>query len=170
MFTPALLAHFDQERRRTTEGIRRYGSWHTYVFEEPALELGPGTSDDAGWGAFCYTTGLYGVGHPELLVFSLDRRTSALLLNGLVDQVRRGRDLTPGEHVHVEAVGLTVLVETVPNPGEIVFAANEYWARPSEASVPVLQLTWADPGGRFPWQPGCAAPASCQPRPGRFRA
>jgi hypothetical protein len=63
-----------------------------------------------------------------------------------------------------------VTVEEVPNPGEIVFGANRFYQRPDEASVPVLQLTYDDLGGRFPWQDGYANPDWIQPRPGEFRA
>lgn len=41
--------------------------------------------------------------------------------------------------------------------------------RPAEHSVPVLQLSYDDIAGRFPWEDGYAAP-SMQPRPGTFHA
>jgi Domain of unknown function (DUF4262) len=47
--------------------------------------------------------------------------------------------------------------------------ANRFYLRPDEASVPVLQLTYDDRPGRFPWEPGYAVP-DMQPRPGTFRA
>ncbi len=63
-----------------------------------------------------------------------------------------------------------MVVEQVPNPGDIVYGANRHYRRPDEASVPVLQLTWDDGAGRFPWDDGYSVPASVQPRPGSFRA
>ncbi len=62
-----------------------------------------------------------------------------------------------------------VVPETVPNPGEIVFGANSFYDRPPAASVPVLQLTYDDTGGRFPWDEG-HLPPDLQPRPGSFQA
>jgi hypothetical protein len=62
-----------------------------------------------------------------------------------------------------------IVVEAVPNPGEIVFAANGHYQRPDEASAPVYQLSYDDTAGRFPWDPDYAAP-EMQPRPGTFRA
>ena len=61
----------------------------------------------------------------------------------------------------------SILAEAVPNPGDIVFVANDYYRRPAEVSVPVIQLTYPDDEGRFPWDPGCT---SNQPRPGEFSA
>jgi hypothetical protein len=62
-----------------------------------------------------------------------------------------------------------IIAEQVPNPGEIVFAANRHYWRPPEHSVPVLQLSYDDEAGRFPWERGHAEPTT-QPRPGTFRA
>ena len=62
-----------------------------------------------------------------------------------------------------------VLVEDVPNPGEIAFAANRYYQRPNEASVPLLQLTYDDRDGRFPTDDGYSNPDWVQPRPGDWR-
>jgi len=39
----------------------------------------------------------------------------------------------------------------------------------ADASVPVLQLSYDDTAGRFPWEEGYATP-EMQPRPGTFRA
>lgn len=179
MTTPAISAWFDQRRRQITEAIRRHGSWLPYISDEADcvccaapewVPIDPADAETRG-PAFCYTIGLYGVGHPELLVYGLDRPTSATLLNSLVHQIREhDQDLTSGDSLVVDALGLTLLVEQVPNPGEIVLWANDYWERPQEASVPVLQLTWADPAGRYAWEPDCAEPAGLQPRPGTHRA
>jgi len=57
----------------------------------------------------------------------------------------------------------------VPNPGEIVFTANDFYARPETASVPVLQLSYDDAFGRFPWDDGFLD-VDRQPRPGTFKA
>ncbi len=42
----------------------------------------------------------------------------------------------------------------VPNPGEVVFAANRSYQRPADVSVPVLQLSYDDNEGKFPWEEG----------------
>lgn len=52
---------------------------------------------------------------------------------------------------------------------EIVFEANRFYKRPDPASIPVLQLSYNDLEGRYPWEEGYATP-ELQPRPGAFRA
>jgi hypothetical protein len=75
----------------------------------------------------------------------------------------------PGELITFEAWPHRVIPEEVPNPGQIVFSANRFYQRPPEFSVPVLQLSYDDKAGKFPWEPGYAAP-EMQPRPGTFGA
>lgn len=116
---------------------------------------------------FAYTIGLFGMGHPELLVFSLSPEESARVLNQVASRVEDGESLLPGFEITVS--GRRIIPEPVPNPGEIVFTANRFYQRPDEASVPVLQLTYCDQAGRFPWDDGYAHPGD-QPRPGTFRA
>ena len=178
--TPALQAFWDQERRQIVDHIRRYGVHLTYVSDELAGEcdccrylrdLGedPGEEPEPGGPAFCYTTGLFGVGHPELLIFDLGQAEAMVILTTLTRQIIQGDgDLVPGQEIRVGS--LMLLVEEVPNPGDIVFDANGFYDRPPAVSVPVLQLTWADEDDRFPWEPGHVAGLWQQPRPGDFSA
>ncbi|WP_425310911.1 DUF4262 domain-containing protein [Ammonicoccus fulvus] len=48
---------------------------------------------------FCYTVGLFGLGHPELIVFGLDHESAGHTLNWFFDRIRRGEDLMPGQLV-----------------------------------------------------------------------
>lgn len=179
--TTAELAYEDQVRRRMIDAIRRFGCWCTYVFGDDmpcdcheCAALGPAQPDPGdpeGSGdhpAFCYTTGLHGIGHPEFIVHALDQEASARVLNEATHMVLHGRDFTPGEQLTVG--GLVVTVEAVPNPGDIFFVANDFYERPPEASVAGLQLTWADERGAFPWEPECSPGAKLQPRPGSYTA
>ena len=162
-------AWLDQEDARITEAIRKHGWWITYV--------GGGTCgcpdcDDGGVDEvpFAYTTGLFGLGHAELAVVGLDMRTTSELLNSLGQRIKGGQSLIPGiEITFTEWPGHKVIPEVIPNPGEIVFEANRFYQRPAEFSVPVLQLTYSDEEGRFPWDDGYAHP-ELQPRPGAWRA
>jgi hypothetical protein len=61
-------------------------------------------------------------------------------------------------------------VEALPNPGEVVLAANRFYERPVEYSVPAYQLTWCHRDGLFPGDGGYACGPECQPRPGTWRA
>jgi len=158
--TPSSPARLDEEDRRTAQTIRARGTRNEYVFGDMPKREAP----------FAYTIGLFGMGHPELLVFGLDPRTSSLLLDDVAARVRAGEDLRAGQVLSFAGWRHRVAVEVVPNPGEIVFAANRYYDRADEHSVPVLQLTYDDRDGRFPWEDGYDTAAWLQPRPGAFRA
>ncbi|NLG21916.1 MAG: DUF4262 domain-containing protein [Actinomycetales bacterium] len=186
----ALQAFEDRERSMITDHIRTYGVHLTYVsadggcdccreLGDAAPEPGGDTLADLLGGPealpprldqpFCYSTGLYGVGHPELVVLGLPQDVSMALLNAAAHQVTgHHQDLVPGQLVpHLE---LKVLVEEMPNPGMVLFSANDYYRRPFFDSVPAYQLTWADRLGRFPWDEGHDGGPWEQPRPGTYRA
>ncbi|GAA3770006.1 hypothetical protein GCM10022240_22890 [Microbacterium kribbense] len=156
----ATQAWLDQEDRRTAEIIRRHGTFIQFV----------GGDQRARHTSFAYTVGLFGLGHPELLVFGVDPTSAANILNDVSARIRDGSDLVPGEILTFADRPHRVLIEAVPNPGEIAFTANRFYQRPDEYSVPVYQLTIDDEGGRFPGEPGYSRPAWLQPRPGEFRA
>ncbi len=158
--TPQEIAWLDQEHRRTTETIRRYGVAGEYVIGDES-ERRP---------SFAYSIGLFGLGHPEVLLFGLSDANAGAVINSVAERVRSGADLTVGEVVSFDDWAHRVTVEDVPNPGEILFSANGYYDRPPFASVPALQLTYDDIQGRFPWEAGYSRPQWLQPRPGAFRA
>ena len=151
------LAWLDQQDRMTTETVRRHGWIMQYVLGE---EQSP---------SFAYTVGLFGLGHPELVVFGLDYESAMGLLNLLGAKVRENHDIRAGEILSFDGTDTRVRADVLPNPGDVVFAANRFYQRPDEASVPALQLTW-DIGGAFPGEPGYSKPAWLQPKPGEFRA
>ena len=131
----AILAWLDQEDRHVTEIIRRHGCFLQYVLA------------DEGQPPFTYTVGLFGLGHPELIVFGLDARSSASVLNTFYDRVRNGSDLTPGEVVTPWGGSVAFLVEEFPDAGSTLLAANRHYQRPAEASVPAYRLNWTLDGG-----------------------
>jgi hypothetical protein len=166
--TANIQAWLDQEDARIASVIRRHGWAIEYIgggcCSFPGCD--GGEPDEA---PFSYTVGLFGLAHPELLIFGVDMETAAHVLNILGSRVRADDSLMPGQLLTVEAWDHRVIPEEVPNPGEIVFSANRFYQRPSEFSVPVLQLSYDDETGRFPWEPGFTHPER-QPRPGSFRA
>jgi hypothetical protein len=157
---PQTVAWLDQEDARLAQVIRMHRFAVQYVWSgaEP---------NEPGFG---YTVGLFGLGHPELVVVGLDHQLSHGLLNKVAQWVVDGRNLVPGEVIPDDAGQDILTVEVLPNPGEILFSANRFYERPDEYSVPALQLTWADAAGRFPWDPGCSHAPDRQPRPGTWRA
>lgn len=163
-----LEAWHDQERAHTTDLIRRVGWAIQYVggdcCSRPGCDLPP--SDEP---TFAYTIGLFGLHHPELLMIGVSPESATQVLNTLAGRVRAGDNLMPGLIVSVDGWPHRIVPEPVPNPGEIVLFANDYYLRPAEHSVPVLQLTYDDAAGRFPWDDGYSEP-QLQPRPGTFTA
>ena len=159
MTDPQMLAWLDQEDSRLAQTIRAHRVAVQYVMRGEESDEPP----------FGYTVGLFGAGHPELVVVGVGHETALSLLNTVADLVFQGRDLVPGELVVLDG-GRRLTVETLPNPADVLFSANRFYQRPDEFSVPAYQLTWARAGGTFPWEPGHPCPPECQPRPGTWRA
>ena len=169
MLDAATLAWLDQEDSLVSQKIREYGWFIQYVGGGSCSSPG---CDGGGKGGtpFAYSAGLFGMGHPELLILGTDMGTACAVINDVGARIREGADLMPGELLTFEEWSHRVTVEEVPNPGDIAFAANRHYQRPAEFSVPLLQLTYDDKRGRFPWDEGYSIPAAVQPRPGRFSA
>jgi hypothetical protein len=160
LLPPDVQAWLDQEDQRAARIIRQHGVYIEYVHGDPAHRSTP----------FAYTVGLFGLTHPELLVFGVTPESACDILNRLAAHVRAGGNLVPGQEIALEGGTTRMILEEVSTPGDVVYTANRYYERPSEASVPVLQLTYTDDEGRYPWQKGYAWPEWLQPRPGEFHA
>ncbi|MDP8958830.1 MAG: DUF4262 domain-containing protein [Actinomycetota bacterium] len=163
-----LQAWLDQQHAHMAEKIRRIGWAIQYIGGDCCSRPGCESPPDDG-PPFAYTVGLFGFGHPELLMVGVNPATAAGVLNSLAAGVREGMTVMPGQLITFENWPHRIITETVPNPGDIVFWANDFYRRPADHSVPVLQLTYDDTEGRFPWDEGYATP-ELQPRPGTFTA
>ena len=164
----ATQAWLDQEDARVADVIRRHGWYIQYVGGGMCSRPGCDGGDDEG-PAFAYTVGLFGLGHPELLIFGVYPEDALAVLNDLGEQIMAGANLLPGQLITFAHWPHRIVAEAVPNPGDIVFTANRFYQRPDEASVPVLQLSYDDDAGRFPWEEEYSDPER-QPRPGAFSA
>jgi len=162
-------AFIDQQDAHIVDIVRRYGWFIQYVGPGPSYAPGCQRGAESAEPPFAYTVGLFGLGHPELLVLGTSPRDSAAILNNLGERIRTGTTFLPGELITFDQWPHRIIPETVPNPGEIVFGANRFYQRPDEHSVPALQLSYEDAEGTFPWEDGYATPWM-QPRPGTFRA
>jgi hypothetical protein len=154
------IAWLDQEDAHLARTIRTHRWAVQYV----------GRGEEADEPPFGYTVGLFGLGHPELVVVGLEYEDACGLLNKVGGMVLEERDLLPGEVLHDDDGTPVITVELLPNPAEVIFSANRFYQRPDEFSVPAYQLTWALDGGIFPWDPAYACGPECQPRPGTWRA
>lgn len=158
MTDPQTQAWLDQEDMMVAQTIRKHGVLIEWINGDEH-DVPP---------AFAYTVGLFGLGHPELVVCSLEPHSSSGLLNHLSERVRGGDNFVAGQLLMFEEWPHRVVVEHLPNPGEILLVANRHYQRPPEASVPAYQLTYDDLGGRFPWDDGYRNDPRLQPRPGTW--
>jgi len=157
-------AWMDQHDAHVAEVVRRR-RWYAQYVGGGCARPGCHHDDDL---PFAYSVGLFGLGHPELLVFSLPPGTVLELFDGLGARIVAGGAILPGCVLTVDGFPRRIVPEPVPNPGEIVFEANRFYRRPDAFSVPVLQLSYDDVHGWFPWE--ADYDGDPQPRPGTFRA
>jgi hypothetical protein len=157
---PQTTAWLDQEDAHLAQVIRAHRWAVQYV----------GAGDEPGEPSFGYTIGLFGLGHPELVIVGLGAKNTHGIIGRVAGMVADGRDLVVGEILTWTDWGGRLVVEEVPNPGEVLLGANRFYERPPEYSVPAYQLTWCHADGLFPWDEGYACGPECQPRPGTWRA
>lgn len=158
---PQTVAWLDQEDAHLARTIRAHRWAEQYV----------GAGDEPDEPPFGYTIGLFGLGHPELVVVGLGPENAHAFLGRVAAMVADGRDLVAGELLTwSDWPGLRIVVEELPNPGEVVLGANRFYERPADYSVLAYQLTWAHPGHGFPWEEGETCGPVVQPRPGTWRA
>jgi hypothetical protein len=121
------------------------------------------------WPPFAYTIGLWGIGHPELVLFGLDHDKGSGLLHLIGEEVRDSRKvIDDGDEFCLGDWAFQAFL--LPNPGEVVLRANAYYKRKPQRSVPALQLVYPDVHGVWPWEPDCHLFPGQQPMPGEFAA
>jgi hypothetical protein len=158
---PQTIAWLDQEDANLAQLVRAHRWAVQYV----------GAGDEPGEPPFGYTVGLFGLGHPELVLVGLGADSTHVVLGLVAEMVCDGRDLVPGELLTwADRAHLRLVVEVLPNPGEVVLVANRFYERPAEYSVPAYQVAWTHRDGLFPWEEGYACRPDCQPRPGEWAA
>lgn len=134
-----------------------------------AADLDPGELPPRTTVPFCYTTGLFGVGHAELVLQGLAPHAAQLVLQETSRRIiEECLNLLPGQLLELDELRLHV--EEIPHPGTILFETHSFYDRPPWAPVPAYQLVWADFEGRFPWEEGHDPTPSPQERAGEWRA
>ncbi len=160
MENDAQVRHFlDQQDAWTRDTVRRHGWAVQYVY-------GEGDRDPP----FAYTVGLFGLGHPELVIFGMSPGESAAVLNDVGERVRAGHRVEPGELVTFARWPHRLHVLPLVNAAQVLLGANRFFGRPDHDPVPALHLVWDDTSGRYPWEPDYEPPQWLQPLPGTFRA
>jgi hypothetical protein len=85
-----VLAWLDQEDARVAATIRRSGWFIQYVGGNGCGAPGCGCDPGDGGPPFAYTVGLFGMGHPELVIFGVSPNDGATILNTLGERIRAG--------------------------------------------------------------------------------
>lgn len=100
---------------------------------------------------FCYTVGLTGLGHPEIIVFGVDPEKAGItLLNELGERVRAGRAFSHGEVPrNLLAGGYDPVLINVTDLTQLTVARRIY-----NESITALQLVLPDKNNRLPWHAG----------------
>lgn len=121
---------------------------------------------------FAYTVGLFGFGHPELLIYGMHEDSAAGVLNELGERVRRGRALVPGELQTFDHWPHRVHLFPFGDAGDepVLISAQRFYERRQDDPVPALQCVWDDRWGRFPWEPEYDPPPGLQPLPQTLRS
>ncbi|MCE7081681.1 DUF4262 domain-containing protein [Streptomyces sp. ST2-7A] len=130
----------DELHLKVLENVRRYG-WH--VMMVAGDEVVPG---------FAYTIGLaHTHGVPEFAVFGLDLPTMHRMVNMLGDRAVEGAGFGDEEERREVVEGHRLVFKSADLRWYRTFfgRAIGFYRRPP---IPLLQVTWADPAGLFPWE------------------
>jgi hypothetical protein len=134
---------FDVGDRKVMSDIKEFG-WHIVAI--------PDEPRSSGW---VFSVGMWHtLGSPELAVFGMEGGHAATVINEVGAHVRAGRLMGPD-----------VVFDDVLADGRLVTfrAADDSWYKPMfgyaiwfgrRPPLPVAQVVWADPHGRFPWDAG----------------
>ncbi|WP_026877721.1 DUF4262 domain-containing protein [Jiangella gansuensis] len=162
----------DQEDAWLRETVREHGWAVESIYAEgcwgpPGCPCGLPAGGEP---PYAYTVGLFGFGHPEVVVFGLDEQTGSVVLNALGERVRRGRPLLPGRPLAVEGWHHRVRFFPFHDGGAVptLASAQRFYRRSADDPVPALQCVWDDHQGLFPWEAGYDFPSGLQPPPRVF--
>ena len=146
---PATFTSLDEHLFRVQAAIDRHGVFHMCVLGDQFLP------------DYQYTIGFVHLDHPELTMFGLAPDDGAAVLQHLFERVRAGERFEPAAEVDHLVFGRPMRFLDVPSEhyteprcvlaGIPTYQAHTTGVLPEPAA---LQVVWADPAGRFPWEPG----------------
>ena len=104
---------------------------------------------------FAYSLGAFeSYGVPELILFGLEGDVAAEIINGIMDECRRGKRFRSGVPIHDIFGGdvPAVLLETDPARA-LNYATHADWYYERQP-FPLWQIYWPAKNGCFPWDTG----------------
>lgn len=103
--------------------------------------------------AMAYTIGLFETfQHPELIIFGLDLNEMGDILNGLVMDIKTGKQFVADQEVSEILEGYNVHIAKVDSSFYAHYLGYAIWYYKDLESFPVLQLIWPDNSGKWPWE------------------
>ncbi|WP_121118545.1 DUF4262 domain-containing protein [Croceibacterium ferulae] len=101
---------------------------------------------------FTYSTGFFhGLGHPEIIVFSLPKQVSHDILWDLYRDIREGKVPEPGARLSGVFGNHQAVLLPVSRDFYAEHLGRSCWFYRGD-NFPCLQLIWPDREGHFPWQ------------------
>lgn len=102
-----------------------------------------------------YSVGVFAsFGHPEIVIVGLPGERAHAFINNLVDEIKDGATFEAGSRYGHLIEGYDVLFLGVD---QALF--SDYFGRAIDfygsSRFPVVQMTWPDRNGMFPWQAEC---------------
>lgn len=141
---------------RALEAILR--STQHIIDEHGWAVQGVGGNSETGDPTFSYTAGLSALGHPELIIVGVHPLASQGILNDLGTAIRGGTRFDSGDIVRGVLGGdLPLALIEAADVSDLTITRRLY------GPVPVLQVVWCDPEGRFPWEDGYSMNSAAQP-------
>jgi hypothetical protein len=105
---------------------------------------------------YAFSIGLFvNYGHAEIILFGLEGRRAASIINVVRDRAAAGQKYAVGDVADDILVGQKACFVEVPLQLYDKYLGTAIWFyRRSPRPFPCLQLVWPDDDGRFPWETG----------------
>lgn len=103
--------------------------------------------------ALVYTIGLYEkFQHPEVIIFGLKTEVMGHLLNGLRDEIRKGKSYKPNQTYPGFLEGYEIQFLEVKKENYPDYLGYAGWYYKKTFDFPVLQMIWPDKDHKWPWE------------------
>jgi hypothetical protein len=113
---------------------------------------------DAFTTAWAYTIGRLRRGLPELITIGLDPSSAHGILLRIDQQWSEHPPATDGSFDHDKTYRLLPVPNRIwATTDYLLGAARDAHSHPNDLGLVAFQVVWADPQGRFPWEPGVNA-------------
>ena len=147
----------NEMEQRVLDDIKRYG-WHLIIV--PDDEEGPG---------FVYSVGMMQtLNHPEIIMFGLDANLMVDVINGMGEEIRKGRRFAEAGLFDDFLKGFACKITPVAKRWHaeyMGYAIRHHQHTGQAGEFEAVQCVWPDKQGRFSDDPKCDPKVvACQPR------